>query len=104
MTDPREAITFAPASHDDRVAVLEERSHLAIAKPNRILAAGSQLDQRTFLAVSRTRQCAGSEQIAGAQHASIDRVVSDHLRHRPIRVAVAGRSKYLGMLPALLHL
>src|SRR5262249_7480176 len=87
--DAHEPRTLAPAAQDDAVTILEERARLATCKRDGLPAAGGQLQQRSRRGRLRARLCTGPQQIPWLQVAAIHGVVSEHLAHRPPRVAKA---------------
>ena len=74
QTDTAEAGRFAPAAQNDLIAVLEKTLDVV----------GRALEQAAAIALFRSGDGAGSDEIAGANGASVGRVVGDHLAQSPI--------------------
>src|SRR5687768_996170 len=78
-TDAAEALALAVRAQDHRVAIQQESARFAIGEGHRLLAAGTEFEQRAGLLRLRAGQRAGPEQVAAFEPAAIHRVVRHQL-------------------------
>ena len=80
------AVALADATHNNRVAVLEEGALVPVGKLNWILPAPRYFDQGSKLALLGAADRARSEHVASVQVASSLRMVCELLVHAPMQV------------------